>query len=70
MPLDPKALVFSVMEEKGNLVAVLITGHRGPAGDQIMVSHFATCPDANQWSKKSANRPTPERQFSEPQGAE
>jgi len=52
VPLDPKALVFSVMSENGKMIAVSLTGHRGPAGDLIMTSHFATCPNANDFHKK------------------
>jgi hypothetical protein len=59
VPLDPKALVFSVVGD----IAVKPTP--GVAGETFMVSHFATCPDANEWSK---NKAAPaDRHFSEPQ---
>lgn len=74
VPLDPKALVFSVMNDKGKLIAVKPSG--GPIGEQFMVSHFATCPDANKWSGQHREETTPEsktpftmapeRHFSEP----
>ncbi len=66
VPLDPKALVFSVMMEKGEMLAISITGHKGHAGDTIMVSHFATCPDANKWSGHKPAEPQPDKHFSEP----
>ncbi len=65
VPLDPKALVFSVAAENGKMVAVSVTGHRGPSGDMLMVSHFATCPDANKWSGKTSAPPA-DAHFSEP----
>ncbi len=55
VPLDPKALVFSVASERGQLIAVSLTGHVGPTGDQMMVSHFATCPFADEFSGKNRN---------------
>ncbi len=75
VPLDPKALVFSVVGE----TAVKPTP--GVLGETFMVSHFATCPDANQWSGKNrepaaaAESKTPftmapDRHFSEPKDIE
>ena len=50
VPLDPKALVFSVAkDDRGELIAVRPTRL---SGELFMVSHFATCPDANKWSGK------------------
>lgn len=63
VPLDPKALVFSVVGD----IAVKPTP--GVTGETFMVSHFATCPDANQWSGKGRETQAPsqpERHFSEP----
>ena len=66
VPLDPKALVFSVMSQGDKLIAVKPTG--GPIGERFMVSHFATCPDANQWSGQK-REPAPDQHFSEPKEA-
>ena len=71
VPLDPKAVVYSVRPENGKLIAVAITGHTGPSGDTIMVSHFNTCPKANDFSgSRRVAPPEPEKHFSEPQTAE
>jgi hypothetical protein len=74
VPLDPKALVFSVMDQGGKLIAVKPSG--GPAGERFMVSHFATCPDAEDFSgrnsKGSQEAPAPraEINYSEPKTAD
>lgn len=71
VPLDPKALVFSVVGE----TAVKPTP--GVLGETFMVSHFATYPDANKWSGQHRGDETtlesktpftmaPDRHFSEP----
>ncbi len=64
VPLDPKALVFSVVGD----IAVKPTP--GVLGETFMVSHFATCPDANKWSGHKPGDPQPERHFSEPREVE
>ncbi len=64
VPLDPKALVFSVVQEGTKLIAVKPTG--GVTGERWMVSHFATCIDASRWSGHRPGDPMPERHFSEP----
>lgn len=74
VPLDPKAIVFSVVGD----IAVKPTP--GVAGETFMVSHFATCPDANGWSGHKPGDPVPasqtpftmapDRHFSEPREVE
>ncbi len=64
VPLDPKALVFSVIQEGAKLIAVKPSG--GAIGERWMVSHFATCVDANKWSGHRPGEPMPDRHFSEP----
>ncbi len=69
VPLDPKALVFSVVKENnGELIAVKPTP--GVAGEVFMVSHFATCQDANKWSGHKPGEPMPHRDFNEPKEVE
>ena len=70
VPLDPRAIVYSVVMEKGKLVAVKPTP--GIVGEQFMVSHFNTCSKANDFSgsKKQEQPPYPARDYSEPATAE
>jgi hypothetical protein len=63
VPLDPKALVFSVLEVGNKLIAVKPGGLHG---ERWLVSHFATCKDANAWSGHKPGDPMPEKHFSEP----
>lgn len=64
VPLDPRAIVYSVAPFEGNLIAIQPVGHI--PGEKFMVSHFNTCPNANEFSG-SKKEPAPERHFSEPQ---
>lgn len=65
IPLDPKALVFSVLPQGSGLIAVKPSG--GPIGERFMVSHWATCPNANDFHKPKPAAPPADRHFSEPQ---
>lgn len=78
VPLDTKALVFSVVQDGMKFIAVKPTG--GVIGERFLVSHFATCPEANAWSGHKRGDPgpppdkphnmtsdeLPQRHFSEP----
>lgn len=73
VPLDAKGLVFSVLPAPHGLTAVLAEPR--VMGERLMISHFATCPQANQWSGQhretapASQTPftmAPERHFSEP----
>lgn len=61
IPLDPKALVFSVLPEGGKLIAIKPVG---VLGERWLVSHWATCPKAEDFHKKP--EPQPDLHFSEP----
>lgn len=52
VPLDPKALVFSVVKENGKLIAVKPTP--GLRGEEFFVNHFATCSKASEFSGRNA----------------
>ena len=67
IPFDPEPVVFSVVGE----VAVKPTA--GVTGERFMISHFYTCPFADQFSKNKKKDDhqlpldaPPERHFSEP----
>ena len=70
IPLDPRAKVYSVVPERGRLIAVEPLS--AVIGERFMVSHFTTCPKANQFSgsKKQEQPPAPVQHFSEPVEAE
>lgn len=63
VPLDPKALVFSVVQEGSKLIAVKPIGM---PSERWMVSHFATCPAAADFSGRNRDVPVIQRHFSEP----
>jgi hypothetical protein len=63
VPLDPKAIVFSVVGD----IAVKPTP--GVTGEVFMVSHFATCKNAADFSGKNRDVPA-EKHFSEPKEIE
>jgi len=60
VPLDPNITVYSVVDN----VAVKVPPNL--IGEKLYVSHFSTCPNANEFSGK--NRETTDRHFSEPKG--
>ncbi len=70
VPLDPRAVVYSVVMERGKRIAVKPTP--GVFGEEFMVSHFNTCPKANDFS--GSKRPSTElpfdRHFSEPEATD
>jgi hypothetical protein len=45
IPLDPKPPIYAVAQDVGGALHL----RRMPTGD-VMVSHFATCPQANEFS--------------------
>lgn len=66
MPLDPNVTVYSVVPERGRLIAVKPTP--GVLGERFMVSHFNTCSDADQFSgkNKTAFMDSQHHDFNEP----
>jgi hypothetical protein len=64
IPLDPKALVFSVVkDDHGRLIAVAPSG--GPIGEKFYVSHWATCREVLK-PKQDRVWEQPQRNFNEP----
>lgn len=45
IPLDPKPAVYGVVEDEGNALATRMEG--------AMVTHFATCPKASDFSGRN-----------------
>lgn len=70
IPLDPSVTVYSVVPERGRLIAVQPTP--GVLGERFLVSHFNTCPNANDFSGKNKNAVVdPQRRdFNEPKEVE
>ncbi len=72
VPLDMRALVFSVAPAGGRMVAVRPT--TSVPGERFLVSHFSTCPFADDFHRKpqpamSGAAAEPDRHFSEPREA-
>ena len=67
IPLDPKALVFSVLPEGGKLIAVKPGG--GAIGERWMVSHWSTCLKAADFHKPKAAMPPADRDYTQSNAA-